>query len=926
MKKNRTLQRTKKLFCYLSIVISFLCTPSLLLAQNSSIQGKIVDETSGEPLIGASVIVIGTGMGAAADFDGNFIIANVKSGKYTIKASFISYRTDSIRNIIVDLAKPTLLNIKLSSADIKLQEVEVVAKMNRESESILLLEQKQSLISTQAVGAKEMSRKGIGDAEAAVAQISGVSKQEGVKNVFVRGLGDRYNSTMLNGFPIPSEDPEYKNISLDFFGTDVIQSIGVSKVFSGNNYGDIGGAAINIASKQLVGNSQLNVELSSGANSKTIGNDFLKPDGTNYWGISKNIYPGNNYKNVWGFTNSIDPITLSLPLNHSYGFSGGKNFKVGEMKNPLSFYVVGSYGSSFSFTDEKVVNTTSTGDIVENLDGYKYSQQINQQALANVSLFMNQKHQFDYNLMIVHSNNQSVGHYIGENAEFTSSTQPEQYENEGFLRRQQTNDNIILTNQITSKIRLNKLIKLDAGISYNFVKGTEPDRRTNNLFRKSATDYELLSGSGTQVRNFTQLLENDINVKTGLTYALPVKFKDDISGIQVGYDGRYVMDDFAETEYSMTALSGQSLSFTNTETLSLILDKLYNSQNLSDGKFQMYNKIESTYDVTKFINAGYIGVNYQFNQKLTANIATRAENVYLRVNYNINAGNVSQDSKTIAPFYILPSLNLKYELSNKNTLRLGLSKTYTLPQSKEISPYQYVGTNFKSQGNPKLNPSDNYNADIKWDYYLSNSEIISVTGFYKYIKNPIARIEVGNAGGYLTYRNISNFASVGGIETEIRKNIFNKTNSEKERINKLSAGINASYIYSNLKVENIELTPEKNSQLEGSAPYIFNVDLSYHYSKKQLSSTNSLVINYFSDRIYTIGTQGFQDIVEQGIPTLNFVSITKINKHISVKFKASNLLDPSFTLTRKGNNNANNITLSRFKKGIDIDLGIAYEF
>jgi len=49
-----------------------------------------------------------------------------------------------------------------------------------------------------------------------VAQVSGISKQEGVKNVFVRGLGDRYNATLLNGFPIPSEDPEYKNIALEF--------------------------------------------------------------------------------------------------------------------------------------------------------------------------------------------------------------------------------------------------------------------------------------------------------------------------------------------------------------------------------------------------------------------------------------------------------------------------------------------------------------------------------------------------------------------------------------------------------------------------------------------------------------------------------------------------------------------------------------
>ena len=926
MKQNRTLHDIQKQTIRQFLVALFFIIPTLVVAQNSSIQGKIIDETSGEPLIGASVIIVGTGLGAAADFDGNFLISNIKPGKYTIKASFISYRTDSIRNINVEAGKPTVLNISLTSADIKLQEVEVVAKMNRESENILLLEQKQSLIAIQAVGAKEMSRKGISNAEAAVAQLSGVSKQEGVKNVFVRGLGDRYNTTMLNGFPIPSEDPEYKNISLDFFGSDIIQSIGVSKVFGGSHYGDVGGAAINISSKQLIGDKEINLETSTGINSKTIGTDFILPDGTNYLGVSNNIQPGSNYKYTWEFTNGIDPRTVLIPLNHSYGFSGGKRFNLGENKNPLSFYATASYGSSYSFTDEKVVNTTSTGDIVENLDGYKYSQNINQLVLANLAYLHNQKNQFDYNFMLIHNNNQSVGHYIGENAEFTSSMQPDLYENEGFLRRQQTNDNLLITNQFISKWIINNSLKFDGGISYNFVKGTEPDRKTNNLFRKSATEYELLSGSGTQVRNYTKLIENDINAKFGFTYSMPKKFKDDISSIQLGYDGRYVTDNFSETEYSMTAVNGESLLLTDPKTVSFTLDNLYNQSNLSAGRFQLYNKIVSTYDVTKLINAGYIGLNYQLNQSFTTNIACRVEQVYLNVNYNINAGNVAQDAKTITPFYLLPSINVKYNLNSRNTLRLGASKTYTLPQSKEISPYQYVGMNFKSQGNPKLNPSDNYNADIKWDFYLTGSELISFTGFYKFIKNPIARIEVGNAGGYLTYRNISDQATVAGLETEIRKSILNKADAKNENTNKLSIGLNGSYIYSNLKVKNLELTPDKNSQLEGSAPYILNVDLSYTYSKHQLSTTNSLVINYFSDRIYTIGTQGFEDIIEKGIPTLNIVSITKLNNHLGVKFKAGNLLDPTFTLTRKSNNNTNNIILSQFKKGIDISLGISYEF
>ena len=102
----------------------------------------------------------------------------------------------------------------------------------------------------------------------------------------------------------------------------------------------------------------------------------------------------------------------------------------------------------------------------------------------------------------------------------------------------------------------------------------------------------------------------------------------------------------------------------------------------------------------------------------------------------------TQGSQSINKDYVLPSINLRYNFNDKHSLRFAASKTYTLPQAKEISPFRYVNVTFNSQGNPDLQPSDNYNVDLKWDWYLSPSELISVTGFYKYIKNPISRIEM----------------------------------------------------------------------------------------------------------------------------------------------------------------------------------------
>src|SRR5690606_35696125 len=128
----------------------------------------------------------------------------------------------------------------------------------------------------------------------------------------------------------------------------------------------------------------------------------------------------------------------------------------------------------------------------------------------------------------------------------------------------------------------------------------------------------------------------------------------------------------------------------------------------------------------------------------------------LTVNHHVQ--HVQPGEESIRKNYYLPSLNLKYDPNDKNSLRMGASKSDTAPQSKEISPYQYVNISFSSQGNPNIKPSDNYNVDLRWDYYMNPGELLTLTGFYKYIVNPIGRVDQGNSAGLLTYDNISDHA------------------------------------------------------------------------------------------------------------------------------------------------------------------------
>ncbi len=234
------------------IKVLFFFLTSLSIAQTGSIVGKLTDtDYNNEPLPFANIFLKGTTKGVTSDIDGLYSLEGIEPGTYTVVYSFVGYETVEIPDVKVIADKVTNIDVPMGASAAALDEVVIKTTTRRESAVALLLEQKKAVGITQAIGAEDLSRKGVGDAEGAVTKVTGIKKQAGIKNVFVRGLGDRYNSTTLNELPLPSEDPEYKNISLDFFSSDVIESVGINKTFSVPLYGDVAGANINIVSKEL---------------------------------------------------------------------------------------------------------------------------------------------------------------------------------------------------------------------------------------------------------------------------------------------------------------------------------------------------------------------------------------------------------------------------------------------------------------------------------------------------------------------------------------------------------------------------------------------------------------------------------------------------------------------------------------------------
>ena len=204
---------------------------SFLNAQSTgSITGKLTDkEYNDEPLAFANVLIKGTSTGATTDFDGLFTFEDLDAGTYVIVFSFVGYETQEITTEVT-ANKVTEINVPMAASSASLDEVVITTTTKRESETAILLEQKKAATTQTKIGAVELSKKGVSDVATGLTKATGISKES--DKLYVRGLGDRYNTAYLNGLPIPSLNPKLKLLDLGIFPTKIVENLGIFKAYS----------------------------------------------------------------------------------------------------------------------------------------------------------------------------------------------------------------------------------------------------------------------------------------------------------------------------------------------------------------------------------------------------------------------------------------------------------------------------------------------------------------------------------------------------------------------------------------------------------------------------------------------------------------------------------------------------------------------
>lgn len=369
------------------------------------------------------------------------------------------------------------------------------------------------------------------------------------------------------------------------------------------------------------------------------------------------------------------------------------------------------------------------------------------------------------------------------------------------------------------------------------------------------------------------------------------------------------------------------------------LDAFFNQANFNNGLIELStfrglgtsnldNLLDPlSYTTEQKIYSGYVNFDYELSDRFMLQIGLRNDNINLMVDWNTNigqlVGNIDKNYNKI-----LPALNLRYSLTDVQNLRFSASKTYTLPLEKEMAPFAYDNVSNTTYGQPSIYPTDNYNAELKWEMFPTKDEVFSVTGFGKYIENPISRVNVASASANdLTYVNTGDYGYVYGIEMEIRKNLFKFSNDSK-----LYTIINAAVLDSKQMLDFEKVRNEtgistaftnKDEQMMGASRFSGNASLGYSANlggQKKIDAM--LVYGYVGKNVFAVGTQERGSQIQKAVNLLDVNVRFNLSNKTSINLYGKNLLNPNYTIQQE--NREVNYILNDYNRGIQLGLGFSH--
>ncbi|MEQ1747130.1 MAG: TonB-dependent receptor [Saprospiraceae bacterium] len=965
----------------LLICIWVICFTQVF-SQKATIAGKIIDKETGETLIGVTVKATNAGgeiRGAITDYDGNYRF-EVEPGTYMITTTYTAFKPQTVEKFEAKAGILNTLDFVLGTESAMIAEVVVVATVIKNTDASLIALQKRSLSIQDGISSQQISRTGVSNAADAMKQVTG-AVVEGGKFIVMRGLGDRYSISQLNGITMPSTDPYRNSSSLDLIPSQMIDNIVTMKTFTPDQPGNFSGGLVNITTKSIPDKFNLYFGMSASYNTQATFNDNFLGHGrdagsTDWLGfddggrdlpkvlldeknrslLSQSAYlnarnPSETYNDLrallnessFAMSNTFTPTPKSTPLNHGINFSIGNNTKL--FGNTLGYSFGVNYSREFTHYENGAVNTWLNNSS-PNLFGYqllnetKSTETPHLGGLFNLSYQIGSNHGISAN--VIYNNDTDItgrsqnGTWVGQLSTPTAVYNTNSLE---FARRQ------YVSYQLSGRHLFPELndieIRWSGARNSSFQK--EPDTRFfayinymddngENRFEINEAEFKPPFHFWRDLNDESQEIKVDVSIPflNSLNSANQIKF----GGLYNAMNRNFSEYQFLHNRHSdipvdrfFNSFGGDFNAYFDYNNFGII-DTTF----AANGSVQRYrlgyhyiNQVNNKnfYDGEQKITSAYGMLVYSLTPRLKAIVGTRVEATDLFVE--------SRDTM-LAPSALdltdwLYSANLIYGLSEKSNIRLAATRTLARPNMRELAPFEQFDTKngFFNIGNPALQRTliDNY--DIRYEVYPNPGELFAFSLFYKQFRNPILRRFSPSATiPELGYVNIGE-ADVYGLEVELRKNLgFIGSFARNFYLGANVAVIHSSY---NIPADEVAASQQIDPSyslttrpFQGQAPYIVNTVLSYIDPERGWES--SLSFNVSGRRLYSISLAATPDVYEEEFPLLNFNLTKRFADHYQITLSARNLLNPanSKTMDFRGET----VTAESFKLGTTLGMSVAY--
>ena len=907
--------------------------------KTAEIFGQVTSLEGGNPIPGAQVYISGLRDSIRTDANGEYRIQLVP-GLYSMSVVHADFSTQVFDEFAINDQQHLQKDIELTPSGLELEEFVVSAPDLEGGIAALADERRNTSAVVEVIGAEQMSAAGDSDAAGALKRVTGLTVVDG-KYVYVRGLGDRYSSTTMNGAILPSPDPTRRVVPLDLIPTGVLGSVLIQKTFSPNMPGEFGGGTVQLRTRGLPEDKFKKISISTEVNSQTTFQEGLGYDGgsVDFLGVDDgtrampdtlyNLTDGGSGLLTGLSPEEIEAAGESLPVKYAtYPVilppDMGAKFSLGDRFEDYDGNWGWGYLFSFQYKNEwqqrdeysATFGQTGRGDLVMQDEVFRKltENEINLGGMLHLGLEWGNYDSYESTTLLTRQTTDRV-------------VQDTAYYSENDINAIDTTLEWVETQLLLQQFQGSHLFPRwhDLGLDWLATASTATRYEPGTRFYRYEADqdgvYAFSREGQSNETSYEDLVDN--NLGFNVNFSLP--FYDFLGSTTTVKFGFLAENKQRESSFSrfrlLTDFSRNNIRIRDLYAASP--DTILDAPHIGPDGYKLRNTTLPTdnYTAQQVISSQYLMANMDY-ERFKVMAGTRLEYSRQAVD-TFKLTDPSQVTRAdLETTDLLPALSFSWAVSPSLQFRAAYSDTLNRPDFKELSEAPYIDPDTRRYviGNPNLQRALISNYDLRAEWYMTKFEVLSLAFFYKDFSQPIEQVWRSGNGGFITFANADS-AQNYGVEFQGR--------SWMSRL--LGRSFSRFYIEGNLSLikssvdlgDAVDLMTNQERPLQGQSPWVVNLSLGY---ENLISATRAVFLfNMAGERITSVGVKGMPDAYEQPAPLLDFVFSRRIyegtnGKKAMVKFRVKNILDPEFQTLR--GEEVERLT----KKGTSYKLTLSYSF